>query len=332
MEAKIRLYGELCDLLYKKDRKDLLAILDKYTIDRNSNSEDFKKVVKEFTESKRLEGVSSNTVAGYEKELLVFGKLYKFKQVGLFTKQDILDFIQRVEKKGGCKAGVYNLLSKIRNFFNYCEAESYIDYNPMKSIKYKYVKSQRHYILEQDVKKLRKACRTPFEKLIIEFLLTSGCRCGEIPGIKMTDINFDDCTCVVTGKGNKTRTVIFSNTCKQYFKEYLKTVKNDKDKHVFVKQCYTVCKNKVRRYQDKWRGITSADIGRTVKEVAARTNISYSIHPHLFRHTFASECLQRGMDLISIQKLLGHNDLSTTQIYAETNLESVKKEYRKIYK
>ncbi len=322
MEANMRLFGDLSQVLNVKkdeDAKRLLKILRKYRVSYSDSITDYKSAVQNFVKSKRLEGLSESTLSYYNEIPIKFGEKFNFKPVEEYTKQDIKNFLTYFQKfrKAG-RQTTYVFYRVVCRFFKWCEEEKIISESPCKGVKYKHGKSERHYIPDEDVKKIRKACKTLFEKTIIEFLLTTGCRLGEFEGIKLTDVDFSENTVKVTGKGNKTRTVMFDDKTKQLLLDYLKEC-TDK-KHLFALE-----------EKGKKRGIQRNDIVKVVKNVVARTDINYSVCVHMFRHTFATQCLAKGMDITSISKLLGHSNLSTTQIYAEMNLENLKKNYRRTF-
>ena len=322
MDANMRLFGDLSQVLNVKkdeDAKRLLKLLRKYKITCNATSTNLKSSVKAFIKAKKLEGLSSGTLGYYEEFVLKFASRFNYKPVEEYTKQDIKNYLVYFERSGNVsRQTIYMFFRVICRFFNWCEMEKIIPESPCKGVKYKHGKSERHYIPDEDVKKIRKACKTLFEKTIIEFLLATGCRIGEFEGIKLTDVDFSENTVKVTGKGSKTRTVMFDDKTKQLLLEYLKEC-TDK-KHLFA-----------LKEGRKKRGIQRKDVSRVVKKVVARTDINYPICVHMFRHTFATQCLAKGMDITSISKLLGHSNLSTTQIYAEMNLENLKKNYRRTF-
>lgn len=329
MDAKLRLYGKLSQLfdLNEDEAKRLRKIIKSYSITSKSGSTDFKETVKNFIETKKVEGIANSSLGYYKNVPLRFGKYFKYKKVETYTKEDIKKWLKKEEDSQLAQGTLYLWFRVIHRFFEYCKNEDIISINPCSTIKYKPGKSSRTFIPDEDVSEIKNACQTTFEKAVINFLLTTGCRVGEFPGIKLTDINFKDNTCVVTGKGSKTRVVMFDNETKKLLQKHISET-SDK-KHLFCKT-KTVKKKGKRKYTVKV-GISGGDIVRVVKDTAERAKIDYSVHPHLFRHTFATKCLDKGMDIITIQKLLGHSNIATTQIYAELNMTNVKKDYQKVF-
>lgn len=318
MEDNLKLYGELSQMLEVKSNKKLYNIIKKYHINSLTEDIDFKECVGKYIFSRRAEGVKESTLSHYQTNIEKFGLMFNFKPINQFKKEDIQSALNKALEHQQ-KQTTYVFWNINKNFFDWMENENIITKNPFKGVNFKHKKSQRHYILEDDITKIQNACETLLEKTIIEFLLSTGCRISEIPKITFKDINFKYNQCIVTGKGDKTRTILFSNKAKKLIKENIKQCTDNE--HVF-------CINK----NEKIRCISGGEISKIVKDTSKRANIPYSVCPHMYRHTFATRCLAKGMDITSIQKLLGHSDISTTQVYAETNLDSIKKEYNKVFK
>ena len=313
MDANLKLYGGLSQLLElnkKSDQDKLLKILSKYQINYKVNNSNFNELINKWIEIKTLEGISDTTLKYYKNISNNFYEYFKKKSASSYTKNDIKKFISYKEKSVS-KQSIYIILNVINGFFNWCLDEGLINQNPCKGIKYKHIKSQRTYIKKEDIEKIRRSCNNLFEKCIIEFLLSTGCRISEVYKIKLVDVDFKNNTVIVTGKGNKSRIVIFNNKTKKL----LKKLNNDGE--------YLFCKNCIH--------ITKEDISKVVKDTAKRANIEYNICPHMYRHTFATSCLEKGMDISIISKLLGHSNISTTQVYAELNMNNVMKSYKEIF-
>jgi len=320
MKDSLNLYGELCQVLElkNKDSEKLMKIIKKYHIGSFNKELNSLELLEKFTTNKYVEGNNKLTCNNRKNALKKFIK-YTNKKVSKTTKDDVKKYLDYLRDNGGELSSIYIVLSHIRNFFNWAEEEGYISENPTKGIKYKLRVKPRKAIPEKDMNKLRNACKTQEERLIIEFLVNTGVRLNELCTIKLSDVNFNENTIIVFGKGSKTRTVLFNDYTKKLLKKSIKKCSDG---------IHLLCHDSKGKPVVYTRPLVSG----IIKDIAERTDIEYSVHPHLFRHTFATNCLDKGMDLLSIQKLLGHSDVSTTQIYAETNIENVRKEYLKIFK
>lgn len=172
----------------------------------------------------------------------------------------------------------------------------------------KFPKRTREAVPEEDLEKIRQACDIR-ERALIEVFLSTGCRVGEIVRMERQQIDFERSEAIVLGKGNKERKVFFNETAKFYLQQYLAT-RNDNNPALFVSD------NKLHRKLE----ISGIEI--IVREVGRRAGVK--IFPHKLRHTFATRAINRGMPVEVLQRLLGHESLDTTTIYAKVNDEEVK--------
>lgn len=206
----------------------------------------------------------------------------------------------------------------LKSFFAWLFQEEYIPKNPMLKINQTKEPIRLREALSMDeIETLRQKCENLREKTLLEFAYSTGCRLSEIVGVNKEDLNFYDKTLKVIGKGNKERVVCFNTKTKYLLKEYILS-RNDDDKALFV-----TSKSPSNR-------LGGRSIEREIRIIATRANLGKAIYPHLLRHSIATHLLAGGMSLHSVQKLLGHSDPKTTQIYAETSLENVVYEYKRI--
>ena len=320
MKGNIKLYCELTSKFTFKNGKsseDLYKVLDKYSIGSYTRST-FKSMKERFLQEKELENMSKTTLGMYKNtseklELYLRDTGVTLNQI---SKQTLKSYIDFISKKGLKSSSIAYYISVIRVFFNWMEDEYLIDVNPTKGLKYKTPKSFRHAISDADVDIIRRNCTNVRDRALIEFLLTTGCRVSEVINIKTKDVDFVHNEIKVTGKGNKERTVLFTDNTKALLELNLKKSKNKE----YLFSAYKHPYNKLERFA----------VNALIKRLSEDTQIK--IHPHLFRHTFATKALNGGMDIVSIQKLLGHDYISTTQVYAEMTLDTVRKNYRKVFK
>ena len=139
------------------------------------------------------------------------------------------------------------------------------------------------------------------DKAMIEMLYATGMRISELVNLKITDIDLKRCVVKVFGKGSKERLIPFGEIAAEFICLYLNTRNNDKSKAVFL--------------SNRGSAITRGAFWQRIKIYLNREGLKSSISPHTLRHAFATHLLNRGADLRSVQILLGHSDLSTTQIY-----------------
>ena len=185
--------------------------------------------------------------------------------------------------------------------------EEYITKNPSKQLKVpKLVKSLRNGLTVEQVEHIRMNCETARERAIVEFLLSTGCRVGELVGLKHTDII--DNSIKVLGKGNKERVVYLNQKAILYLKMYLKGRNHESD-YMFI----------ATKKPFKYLGERS--IQNEINNIGERVRLN--LYPHIFRHTFACSFLENGGSLKELQELLGHEDANTTAIYGKNECNIV---------
>lgn len=309
-----KLYKKLCSNFSLKDGyciNDLLKILNNYEINENKYMS-LNKYIKIYINIKMHENLSNETISMYTITLKHFSKFYKNKSLNSIDKSTIQKFINYLLDKSLKQTSIKYYLSILKGFFNYLENENVIKNNPCKTIKFKCNYNYKHSLSENEINDIRNNCKTMREELLVEFMLETGCRVSELINIKVKDINFSANEISVTGKGNKTRTIFINDKLNNLLKSNI----NDSE-YVFSSTRYPY--QKLQRFS----------INAILKKIGDRCNIK--INPHKFRHTFATLAYDKGMDIISIQKILGHDNLQTTQLYTDINLTKIKNQYNKCF-
>ena len=198
------------------------------------------------------------------------------------------------------------------------DQEDAIKRNPMRKIKsIKLDKLQaRRPLTPEELERLRDGCCTYREKALVEFLVSSGCRLSETVGIRVDQIDWRERSVEVLGKGGKRRVVYFSVRAALMIQAYMEQRRGGEALFASSKAPY--------------EPMSPRAIERAVETVGVRAGERRRIHPHLLRHTFATNALHAGMDLTVIQHLLGHSDPKTTMIYAELRPDAVKYAYERV--
>jgi integrase/recombinase XerD len=295
--------------------------LENYSLISNETAlmvSDLPEKVRFFIGLKSLEGLSKLSLKRYQEELAMFQR-YVNKPVCQITVNDIRRYFAMIQsEKEYQKITINGKLSILRSFFGTLYKEEMIEKDPtvrLKNIKVD-VKSLRDHLTAEELEIVRNACSNIREKAIVEFLYSTGCRVSEVTNTKISDLNWNENSLMVHGKGDKFRIVYFSVKCKIYLKEYLEK-RNGESEILFVGE------------RKPYIPLNKSGIEKIIKKIASRTNIKKSIYPHIFRHTFATLALQRGMDITLIQQLLGHTEINTTQIYAKTSTKQLQIAYEK---
>jgi len=209
--------------------------------------------------------------------------------------------------------------SYLSTFFNWCEAEELIDKSPMRNIKaIKYEAQRRVSLTQMELERMRNACQSHRDRCIVEVLYSTGCRVSELSNLKIADIDLNQNTAIVHGKGKKMREVFINVKAKVAIEDYLKT-RNDSCEYLLISKRRDNSGNYVKQ--------SSKSIREDIKVIQSRTNISKHVTPHILRHTTATISLSNGMPVSSIQKMLGHSSCATTMIYADVSTEMVHQEH-----
>lgn len=269
-----------------------------------------------FLATKKLDGLSNKTLKNYNYILARFSASLK-KPVSSIDTMDLRRYLAGIGNK--IKANSVNaIISCLKSFFGWLMTEEYIYKNPMLKIKTtKIPKRLRHAMTDEEVELLRQACKTIREKALIEFLISSGCRLSEVVNIDKEDINWNERSLNVIGKGNKERKVYFSVKAKILLKKYIAS-RNDICPALFVS-----CRNPHGR-------LGGRAIEREIQKIAKRAEFDKSVYPHLFRHSFATHSINSGMPIHVLQHIMGHESTATTEIYAELSDENIMHEYKRI--
>ena len=297
----------------------LFATIDNYEIHEKSRelmniqTENSLNIMRMFLISKKVEGCTLKTIECYRNEVQRFIQ-YANKDITEVTTNDIRIYIAKRAAEGICKVSQDNALRILRSFFSWCTAEEYTEKNP--TLRIKKIKTEQTIkkpFSEIEIERLRNGARDAREKAIIDVLLSTGMRIGEMEALKRRDVDGEQI--IVYGKGEKERYVYLNAKAIVSLEEYLRTRK-DTNAPLFV-----TCRKPYSR-------LTKSGIQVSVRELGKSLGIP-EVHPHRFRRTAATLALNRGMPIEQVQKMLGHNNIETTLIYAQAAQENVKANHKK---
>lgn len=320
MDSKSELFARICSIVSPADQEQyqkLWECIDQYIIKDKLTAKRLGESINIYLDAKRAEGLSIRTVNNYLQSLtLLFNYVgdILLAEIDTATIRSFLVYLK--DERHQKKSSVQTNLCAVRTFFGWLYNERFISENPLNRVKSTHIdkKSARHPMQPENVERARNACITKRDKAMFEFFLSTGCRLSEVSNIKTEDIDFHNRSVVVTGKGDKQRTVYFSVRAKFFIEEYLNSDSKNKE-YLFTSSCAPYGK------------LSGQGIERIFQNIGRRANINERLYPHKLRHTFATNALSSGMDITSIQQLLGHSDLNTTQIYAELNHSVVHSQY-----
>lgn len=268
-------------------------------------------------------GLSKNTVLSYTTDLKLFSKFLDEtgKDIKLFQRQDIIDYIEKMKNLRYSSASICRSLSSIKALVKFLIIEKIIIEDPAETIRNpkQWIRLPKAIGFD-DIKKLLEINsdnKTFLRDLaMIELMYSSGLRVSELVSIKINDINFNAGFLRIIGKGSKERIVPINSRAQEMIKRYIFEFRSN------------LLKTKQSAYlflSNRAVPMTRQRFWQVLKRYGIQIGIKIS--PHIIRHSFATHLLDRGADLRSVQKMLGHSDISTTQIYTKVSIERIKKTY-----
>lgn len=226
------------------------------------------------------------------------------------------------EEKNDSNSSIDRKLSGLRGFYKFLANEGYVSKNVFSLINGpKKEKKLPRYFEYNELEELFNVCDdTPMgqrDLLILEMLYGTGVRVGELVNIKVKDIDLSTKSILILGKGNKERIVTYGEYCEEALVTYL----NDGYHRLNIK-------NEDYLFLNKNGGvITERGVRYVLEQIIKRTSLNKNISPHMLRHSFATHLLNEGCDLITVQKLLGHESIKATQIYTHVTTDRLKEVY-----
>ena len=274
------------------------------------------KLLSSFISAKRIEGCSEKTLTYYNNTITTWLKEIS-KGIAEITTNDIRQYLSEFQaKNNSSRTTIDNIRRIFSSFFSWLEDEDYIVKSPVRRIhKVKSEITVKETISDEQLETLRDSCSEIRDLALVDFLVSTGVRVGELVKINISDINFNERQCVVLGKGNKERTVYFNARAKIHLQNYLSS-RIDTNPALFVSLSKPNSRLTISGVETRIRGLgKEANIGR--------------IHPHKFRRTLATMAIDKGMPIEQVQRLLGHCKIDTTLHYAMVNQNNVKIAHRK---
>ncbi|MGD9653419.1 MAG: site-specific tyrosine recombinase XerD [Candidatus Dadabacteria bacterium] len=276
-------------------------------------------------------GLSENTLESYGRDLKKF--LLFIKSRGTTSAReikygDILDFMARSREEGLNATTIVRSMVSVKQFFKYLLSEKVLSEDPTAHIKTPKMKKAIPGVISlDDVESILGAPdESTHEGLrdaaMLEILYATGIRVSELIGLKLNDVNFELGFVVVYGKGSKERVVPIGDKAREKLLSYLRDsrpalLKGREAKALFVTR--------------RGGGMTRQGFWKIIKAQALKAGVTKKISPHTLRHSFATHLLERGADLRTIQVMLGHSDISTTQIYTHVESERLKEIHKKYH-
>lgn len=278
--------------------------------------EDTTDYAKIFIAAKRIEGCSERTLNYYETTIRVMIEKLS-KKVNSIETEDLRNYLSEYQAKNNCsKVTIDNVRRILSSFFAWLEDEDYIMKSPVRRIhKVKATQTVKETYTDEELEEMRDACVEIRDLAMVDFLSSTGVRVGELVNLDRVDIDMQERSCVVLGKGGKEREVYFDARTKIHLQNYLNS-RIDNNPALFVS---------LLRPYDRLK-ISGVEI--RLRELGKRINIK-KIHPHKFRRTMATKAIDKGMPIEQVQVLLGHRKIDTTLQYAMVNQNNVRNSHKK---
>jgi integrase/recombinase XerC len=275
------------------------------------------------------QNASNNTIVSYINDLYeFFSYIYdeiKIRNIQDVTKSVVRSYVIKLQSLGYKKNSISRKVNSLRTFFKFLVRKKFLQTNPLLYLSsIKKDKNLPSFLTKEEIQKLFSLIQpvdfiSARDRAILELFYSSGLRISELAQLTEDDIDLYEGLVVVQGKGNKERIVPVGEVALNYLKEY-------------IRYKYRLGIKKKEMFLNKFGNKLSV---RGIRKIVAKWINKAAIHkkvsPHTFRHTFATHLLDAGCDLRSIQEMLGHKSLSTTNIYTHLTLERLKNVYEKVH-
>ena len=275
-----------------------------------------RKMIESFISSKQVEGCSNRTIKYYKEIIDKFNENFD-KSIKKITTEEIRNYLSNYKDNNSCSSTtIDNIRRVLSSFFSWLEDEDYIIKSPIRRIhRIKTPTVVKEILTDENLENLRDKCENIRDLSLVELLISTGMRVGELVNLNISNLNFEDRSCIVLGKGNKEREVYFDAKTKLHLKEYL-SKRNDNNDALFVS------------LRKPYQRLSISGIELIIRNLGVSTNIN-KVHPHKFRRTLATMAIDKGMPVEQVQKLLGHVKIETTMHYALVNQSNVKISHRR---
>ena len=274
-------------------------------------------IIGEYLEYLELEkGLANNTLEAYRRDLSEFAK--NVENIDSVNRMTINSFVRTLREKKLAPTSVIRKIASIRGFFKWAYSSGIIKQNPASTLEQPKVPQRLPKVITiKEVEELLHENLTPLEHVVMELLYSCGLRVSELVNLKLSDIDLASKYVRCFGKGSKERIIPMGEVAKQIIKEYLP------ERDLLIKKYNLKTKNLF--ILSNGRLINRQDVYNLIHERGKL--IHKNISPHTLRHSFATHLLENGADLRVVQELLGHSDVSTTQLYTHISKKRLKEVY-----
>ena len=299
------------------NKDDKYQLYPKFKIKSKTNyMQENKKVLNQFLEILSLRGRAESTIENYK---LILSKF--IRDIGKNLKnvdiEDLRNYLKQEQDKGNKKSTIATKISILKSLLGWMYREGIKNNNPsQRLIKPKLNKTKRKYLTVEEIERIRQLDMKLIDKVIFELLYSTGIRVSEAVNLNWGDIGFSNREVYIrSGKGDKDRVTFMSVRTMLLLKKYKERREDNKR--------YLLRSNFKKR-------MSKESIIRHIRILGEKANIDTRIHPHRLRHSFATRLLNSGVKIQTVQKLLGHSKISTTETYAKQSMRSIDNEYKRV--
>lgn len=274
-------------------------------------------------------GLSSNTILSYSRDVIKLFNFFKKEKITLLEakEEDLVRFIHHQSRAGLSARSLARIISSLKSFYKFLVLDGVIKKNPAVSLsspktwlalpKFLTVKEVESLLMQPD----DKDARGIRDKAMLELLYATGLRASELVSLKPRDLNLEDGFLLCLGKGGKERIVPIGDSASRAIRKYLDDARPKllKKPNEFLFLTY------------RGGAFTRQGFWKLLKTYAKKAGLGLKISPHILRHSFATHLLERGADLRSVQLMLGHSQITTTQIYTHVSRKRLRKVYDKYH-
>lgn len=275
-------------------------------------------------------GLSANTRQAYERDLRLFCKTLGFKNSDALvnvSREQITGYMTQLKEKGLAAATIARKLAAIKAFYRFMTAEGYMDANPAEVVEAgtKGIKLPRVLSEDEVVRLLNQPDITTAEgfrdRTMLEVLYATGMRVSELINLTLERVDLNMKYIIAFGKGSKERIVPLGSVAAEFLQQYLEKVR--------PKLTHADRNTNIVFLAFGGHELTRQRFWQIIRAYGRKANINKALTPHILRHSFATHLLDNGADLRSVQELLGHSDISTTQIYTHLTNKRLRDIYAK---
>lgn len=277
-------------------------------------------------------GLSANTRQAYERDLRLFCKTLGFKNSDALvnvSREQITGYMTQLKEKGLAAATIARKLAAIKAFYRFMTAEGYMDANPAEVVEAGTKGIKLPHVLSEDevVRLLNQPDITTAEgfrdRTMLEVLYATGMRVSELINLTLERVDLNMKYIIAFGKGSKERIVPLGSVAAEFLQQYLEKVR--------PKLTHEDRNTNIVFLAFGGHELTRQRFWQIIRTYGRKANINKALTPHILRHSFATHLLDNGADLRSVQELLGHSDISTTQIYTHLTNKRLRDIYAKAH-